>query len=163
LTATTMSLLTARLTPAVLTRQRRHMAYKELMIGAGSSVLTKRLKIPNHETFADVTTLDINPDHKPDVVWDLTKLPTPFEADSFDEIHAYDLLPHTGAQGDWRFFFAQFSDFWRVLKPGGHFFATVPTRASPWAWADPSTTRLFLSETLVFLDQTQYTKQVGKT
>jgi SAM-dependent methyltransferase len=97
------------------------------------------------------------------VIWDLLEMPLPFAGDTFDEIHAYEVLEHTGQQGDWKFFFAQWSEFWRILKPEGAFFGTVPAYNSPWAWGDPSHTRVLPSESLVFLSQPEYEAQVGKT
>jgi SAM-dependent methyltransferase len=88
--------------------------------------------------------------------------PLPFDDDSATEIHAYEVLEHCGTQGDYRFFFRQWSDFWRVLKPGGLFFATVPLPTSPWAWGDPSHTRIIQVESLTFLNQPAYA-QVGVT
>jgi SAM-dependent methyltransferase len=73
------------------------------------------------------------------------------------------VLEHTGAQGDYKFFFAQFSEFWRILKPGGVLIGTCPSRLSPWAWGDPSHTRVIQPEHFIFLDQAQYIAQVGKT
>lgn len=84
-------------------------------------------------------------------------------ADSFDEIHAYEVLEHCGEQGHFKLFFAQFREFWRVLKPGGYFCATVPDWRSVWAWGDPSHTRVINEGTLVFLSQEQYRTQVGNT
>lgn len=81
----------------------------------------------------------------------------------FDEVHAYEVLEHCGAQGDYPLFFAQFREFWRILKPGGYFCATVPDWRSVWAWGDPSHTRIINEGTLVFLSQVQYKTQVGKT
>ncbi len=138
------------------------MSYTELLIGAGS-VHRKRL-IPNgKEDWENLTTLDINADHRPDVVWDLEKLPLPFDDNQFDEIHAYEVLEHTGYQGDYKFFFAQFAEFWRILKPGGFLCGTSPSRQSSWAWGDPSHKRVIQAENFVFLDQEQYTKQIGNT
>lgn len=85
------------------------------------------------------------------------------EDDFYDEIHAYEVLEHCGDQGDYRMFFAQFSEFWRVLKPGGFFFGTCPSWSSPWAWGDPSHSRVLTSGTLAFLSQAEYKKQVGVT
>lgn len=136
---------------------------RELLIGCGSK-LNKRLTIDKTPGFDSLTTLDYNSDHRPDVVWDLTnELGLPFDANTFDEIHAYEVLEHTGSQGDYKFFFWQFSDFWRVLKPGGFLLATCPSRHSPWAWGDPSHTRILQKEQLVFLSQAEYRKQVGNT
>ena len=134
---------------------------KELLIGCGSNH-TKRLTIDKTTGWDDLTTLDYNADHKPDVVHDLMQLPYPFADNTFDEIHAYEVLEHTGAQGDYKFFFAQFSELHRILKPNGHLLATCPSRHSVWALGDPSHTRVMQKEQLVFLDQDNY-KQVGIT
>lgn len=83
-----------------------------------------------------------------------------FKPNSFDEIHAYEVLEHLGWQGSASEFFRDFSEIWRVLKPGGHLYATVPSRFSPWLWGDPSHTRAILPETLVFLDQSEYARQL---
>lgn len=134
----------------------------ELLIGCGSS-RDKRIFIPGSDKWDGLITLDINPDHKPDVVWDLNNLPLPFENNKFEEIHAYEVLEHVGNQGDYKTFFAQFTEFHRLLTPNGKFFATVPTPDSPWAWGDPSHTRIFCKEWLTFLRQKSYGEQVGKT
>ena len=133
----------------------------ELLIGCGRSreKLFGDKDIDGGDKWQDLTTLDFNEDHKPDVVHDLNELPLPFEDNSFDEIHAYEVLEHTGSQGDWRFFFDQFTDFWRVLKNGGLFMATVPSPTSVWALGDPSHTRVFHIEWLTFLMQDEYEKQ----
>jgi SAM-dependent methyltransferase len=137
--------------------------YRELMIGAGSS-RRKKVAVSNELLeWQHLTTLDINGDHKPDIVWNLENLPLPFGDDQFDEIHAYEVLEHTGQQGDYKFFFAQFSEIWRILKPGGYLIGTCPSRHSPWAWGDPSHKRIIQPENFVFLDQTEYTRQVGRT
>ena len=135
---------------------------RELLIGCGR-MHDKRLMVNGLKDWENLTTLDFNADHKPDVVHDLEVLPLPFENDSFDEIHAYEVLEHTGYQGDWKFFFAQFSDFWRILKPDGLLFATCPSHKSIWAWGDPSHKRVLTLGTLVFLSQGEYEKQIGKT
>jgi SAM-dependent methyltransferase len=136
--------------------------YRELLLGCGSR-REKLLSHPEHPTFENVTTLDINTEHKPDVCWDLNELPLPFEADSFDEIHAYEVLEHLGRQGDFRFFFAEFEDFWRILKPGGFLFGTSPGTESEWLWGDPGHTRVIQPQSLIFLSQAEYTRQVGNT
>lgn len=136
----------------------------ELLIGCGRS--RERRIDPTGSAvpaWRDLTTLDRNADHDPHLVWDLENLPLPFPTENFDEVHAYDVLEHTGAQGDYRFFFAQFGDFWRLLKPGGYLCATVPSMSSRWVWGDPSHKRAIMPETLIFLDQAQYTAQVGRT
>lgn len=133
----------------------------ELLLGCGSSRV-KRLAYRGRSEWTALTTLDFNRAHKPDVVHDLNEIGLPFNEDSFDEIHAYEVLEHCGRQGDWRFFFAQWSDFWRILKPGGVFLGTCPAADSPWAWGDPSHTRIIGPECLSFLSQPNY-EQVGET
>lgn len=136
--------------------------YKELLIGCGRSSV-KKIFSENRESWTNLVTLDINPDHEPDVIWDLNNLPLPFEDDVFNEIHAYEVLEHCGRQGDYKFFFNQFSDFWRILKHDGVLIGTCPMHTSSWAWGDPSHTRIIQKENFVFLNQEEYTKQVGIT
>ena len=131
----------------------------ELLVGCGPS-RDRRIVIDGRRVWSKLVTLDHNPDHRPDVVHDLEMLPYPFEDDSFDEVHAYEVLEHLGQQGDWRSFFAQFSELWRILKPGGFLAATCPSYRSMWAWGDPSHRRVITSGSLVFLDQGQYRRQV---
>ncbi len=133
----------------------------ELLLGCGSS-RTKKLCYGGRAEWSSLTTLDHNADHGPDVVHDMEALPLPFDADSFAEIHAYECLEHVGRQGDWRFFFDQWADFWRILKHDGLFFGTCPAASSPWAWGDPSHTRIIGPECLIFLHQPAYA-QVGQT
>ena len=136
--------------------------YRELLLGAGNRA-KKQIKFDGiPQEFQNVTRLDIDPDCKPDVLHDLNVLPLPFEDDSFDEIHAIDILEHTGQQGDWRFFFAQFSEFWRILKPGGFLIGACPQWDSPWAWGDPGHSRIISKESFIFLDQGAY-EQIGST
>jgi predicted SAM-dependent methyltransferase len=135
---------------------------KELLIGCGSSRV-KKLHEPDNKNWNNLVTLDNNELHKPDVVWDLTKLPLPFDDNEFTEIHAYEVLEHTGAQGDYKFFFAQFSEFWRILENGGRLVVTCPSWKGEWAWGDPSHTRIIQAATLIFLNQEEYAKQVGVT
>lgn len=133
----------------------------ELLLGCGAS-RDRKINIAGKQSWSQLRTLDINPDHKPDIIWDLrSKEAIPLGANHFDEIHAYEVLEHIGQQGDYETFFRQFSDYWRLLKPGGYFAATCPSWKSMWAWGDPSHSRLITSGTLVFLSQLEYTKQVG--
>jgi SAM-dependent methyltransferase len=132
----------------------------ELLIGCGSN-RAKKLSVQGRSEWSGLVTLDYEARHNPDVVHDLHD-PLPFDDNTADEIHAYEVLEHFGKQGDYRFFFQQFTDFWRVLKPGGVLLGTVPLPGSPWAWGDPSHTRVIPKETFVFLHQPSY-EQVGKT
>ena len=134
----------------------------ELLIGCGSK-WDKRINTRGTNEWQKLTTLDNNGDHKPNIIHDLELFPYPFDDNTFDEIHAYEVLEHTGNQGDYHFFFNQFSEFWRILKDGGLFCATVPHYKSKWAWGDPSHKRIINQGSLAFLCQEEYNMQVGVT
>ena len=134
----------------------------ELLLGCGNS-RRKKLTFDGEWGWGELVTLDHDPNCGADITHDLEELPWPVADNSFDEIHAYEVLEHIGAQGDFHAFFAHFGEIYRALKPGGLLFATVPTWDGIWAWADPSHKRIIASDTLVFLDQTEYQRQVGKT
>lgn len=134
---------------------------RELLLGSGNS-RTKEIYLENEE-WENLTTVDIDEYSNPDVVFDLNNTPWPFEDDSFDEVHAYDVLEHLGSQGDYKSFFEQFSEIYRILKPDGMLFVSVPSLVSPWLWGDPGHTRYIGPETIVFLNQAEYSKQVGKS
>ena len=51
----------------------------ELLVGCGTN-RKKRLAYPNRREWRDLVTLDMNEDHKPDVVWDLEKMPLPLSS-----------------------------------------------------------------------------------
>lgn len=134
----------------------------ELLVGSGSR-REKLIYTNNKKEWNHLITLDINPDHNPDVVFDLNNFPYPFDDNIFDEIHAYEVLEHISTQGDYKHFFKEFSEYWRILKPGGKFFGSSPALDSVWLWGDPSHTRVISQETLTFLSQKNYEEQVGYT
>lgn len=134
----------------------------EILLGAGSSRI-KKLWIGDRSEWGGLQTLDFNDDHKPDHVHDLNNFPYPFMTDSAGEIHAYEVVEHLWQQGDFRSFFRFWSEIWRILKNGGHFFGTSPDRESPWAWGDPGHTNIVSRECLTFLSQPEYIRQVGVT
>ena len=110
----------------------------------------------------ELVTLDIDPGLNPDVVHNLDDLPYPFEDETFDEIHLYEGLEHCGTQGDEFFFFEQFNEFHRILKPGGVFCGSVPHWKSIWAFGDPGHKRVLPPSVFNFLTESFY-DQVGKT
>ncbi len=134
---------------------------KQLLLGCGPN-RDKRYSVNGDLQWGELVTLDCEQRHSPDVVHDLDELPYPFADSEFDEIHAYEVLEHCGRQGDWRFFFAQWGEFHRILKSGGFFVGSVPLPDSIWAWGDPSHTRVIPLVQLEFLSQRHY-EQVGTT
>jgi SAM-dependent methyltransferase len=135
----------------------------ELLIGAGTR--RDKILVPDGrpDKWTNLVTLDLVPDHGVDVVHDLNVCPWPFADNTFNEVHAYEVLEHLGTQGDFRRFFQDFSEIWRILKPGGHLCGTSPAWFSPWAWGDPGHTRVISVESFTYLDQSQYDQQVGVT
>jgi cyclopropane fatty-acyl-phospholipid synthase-like methyltransferase len=135
----------------------------ELLIGAGHN-RDRRISLEGkQQEWTQLVTLDMNPDTKPDIVHDLEHFPYPIGDNFVDEIHAYEVLEHIGVQGDWRFFFRQFDEFARILKPNGLLFSTSPSSTSPWVWGDPGHTRYMGPEVFLFLDRSIYDQQIGKT
>ncbi len=133
----------------------------QILLGAGSDH-RKKLYVEGRQAWEGMVKVDFNADHAPDIVHDLTVLPYPFEDNSADEIHMYDVWEHLGQQGDFKTFFAQWAEIWRILKPDGLFFGISPHWSSPWAWMDPGHTRAAGPEMLLFLQQPKY-EAVGKT
>lgn len=139
-------------------------APKQLLIGCGhrrERYVYKpefdAYKLPfEYGEWNDLVTLDISPAVGADIIHDLNEIPYPFPSEEFQEIHAYEVLEHCGQQGDWQFFFDQFTEFHRILQPRGRIIATVPKWDSPWAWGDPSHTRVLPLDCLVFLNQGKY-------
>lgn len=149
--------------------------YHELLLGAGRSRVKRYSALPLHpRTWQNPNgpvTVDINALTNPDIWCDLNSTPwrgiyrnqnelRPFDDDTWDEVHAYQVLEHLGSQGDAAAFFAHFSEIWRILKPNGVFVGEVPSRRSGWLWGDPSHTRAIVPESLSFLDQTEYQRQI---
>jgi len=134
----------------------------QVLLGCGSNH-AKKLSLPGKEGWEGLVTVDFDASHNPNVIYDLSDGCLPFEASTCDEIHAYDVMEHFGQQGDFRFFFRQWSNIWKALKPGGHFFGISPHWLSPWAWMDPGHCRVFGPEILTFLSQPNYDAQVGIT
>jgi len=91
----------------------------------------------------------------------LNILPYPWADEEFDEIHAYEVLEHCGSQGDAEFFFGQFNELYRILKPGGYLCLTVPMWNSEEAWAAPDHKRVLPPTAFSFLTE-RYYENVGK-
>jgi hypothetical protein len=158
--------------------------YRELLLGAGCDHRKRYCAAPHHprgwqSVNGKPVTLDVNKACKPDLWADLNSHGDWFashradpdyegfaypvlrrmEDDTWDEIHAYEVLEHLGSQGDFTAFFHQFTQIWRILKPNGYLVAEVPSRFSGHLWGDPGHRRAIVAETLPFLDQSQYILQ----
>jgi SAM-dependent methyltransferase len=80
----------------------------------------------------DVIRLDISPEVKPDVVWNLNDFPYPFEDSLFTEIECLDVIEHLADIP------RVMGDFHRVLKPNGVLKITTPHYSSANSYRDPT-------------------------
>ncbi len=141
-----------------------------LVVGSGRSI-DKRISFPATDEHPGspskdfdgcVVTLDYRAETCPDIVADLNKLPYLWGCtESFEEIHAYSILEHCGQQGDAEFFFGQFNEFHRILKPNGFIMITVPMWNSKGALAVPDHKRIMPLGLFGFLEESYY-DNVGK-
>ena len=131
-----------------------------LLMGCGNS-RAKKVQIPSigADWSRPLITMDMDPGCGADVVHDMEERPFPFPDAHFDEIAAYDALEHIGRQGDWRGFFDEFAEYWRILKPGGFFSILVPVGRD--ALADIGHTRFFHDCYFRFLDQDWYARSLA--
>ena len=145
---------------------------KALMIGSGFFLPTRKI-VPLGVELEEPewVTLDNNPECKPDILFDLESIERcvtvpenrlPVADETFEEIHAYQVLEHFGRQGDFRGFFSTFREFWRILKPSGLLYGDTPALNSPWVWGDPGHTRIISEQSLSFLTRRAY-EELGKT
>lgn len=79
----------------------------------------------------DYINLDITNYSGVDVVWDLNRLPLPFEDNQFEEILAYNILEHIN-------YLPLMDELYRILKPQGVIKITVPHFTFVEAYADPT-------------------------
>ena len=133
------------------------MSQKCLMLGAGHTPLKRKFAAPTSALESDTewVSLDMNPDCKSDILFELGLIEKsqqiPVAAESFNEIHAYDVLEHYGTQGDYKGFFMGFRELWRILKPGGLFIGNTPMWNVMWTWGDPGHCRVITWGTLGYL------------
>lgn len=92
--------------------------------------------------------------------FDLNQFPYLLGDEEFDEIHAYEVLEHTGRQGDAGFFFGQFRELWRALKPNGLLMLSVPIWNSDVAWGVPDHCRVLPPCVFGFLSP-EYERRFG--
>jgi len=83
-------------------------------LGCGEGIIKK-------EGFR-VIRVDIRPETKPDIIWDLEKFPYPFQDEIADEIYWKDSLEHLS----WRVVRKALEETYRILKKGGNVFIQCP-------------------------------------
>lgn len=133
------------------------MRPQSLLIGAGRDRRRQVRSAYQAEMLADdsdLTTLDMNPEIGVDVVWDMENMPLPFGDEQFSECHIYNAAEHWGRQGDWRGWFRECEEYWRILKPQGTLHMVVPIGGD--AFADPGHTRFFSLNHFGFLNRDFY-------
>lgn len=126
--------------------------FRELILGGTPRMKTNYSILGGDGKFKNPTYVDLLPEPGV-IVWDLNNHPLPFEDDTFDEIHAYQILEHLGSQGDYKFFFSEFNEYWRIIKPNGIMHIVVPEWNKIWAWGDPGHTRILPSVFYYFLEK----------
>ena len=138
---------------------------KTLLLGAGTNRDKRIIPLGSTEEWGELTTVDLQ---DADIIHDLNVFPYCFNSphwtdeDLYDEIHAYEILEHLGTQGDFKFFFDQFNELHRWLKPGGYLCISVPLPTSIWAFGDPGHTRVLPETVFMYLTEKFY-DQLGKT
>lgn len=124
----------------------------------------KRVKFelsPSSHFEGEVFTLDIQGENSDThCVFDLENLHAmdnlPYDNEMFDEIHAYEIIEHYGMQGDYRGFFREFAEYWRILRPGGLMMISCPMWDSPWSIGDPGHCRMFAKQSFSWLVEEHY-------
>lgn len=81
---------------------------------------------------AGLVRLDISPEVEPDVVWNLEKIPYPFEDSTFSEIECFDVIEHLSNIPN------SLEEFHRILQPGGILKITTPHFSCANSYIDPT-------------------------
>ncbi len=147
------------------------MKQKCLMLGAGHLDPFRQIKGPDSapEESTEWWTLDMNKDSNPKIHFNLDRIESwilwwnriPVKAETFDEIHAYQVMEHYGKQGNFKGLFRGMRELWRILKPGGWLIGSSPYHSAMWAWGDPGHTRVITRGTFIYLERKMY-KNLGR-
>ena len=129
---------------------------KGLILGSGSIDYPQYRKTDNIK-------IDINPDCGADIVHDLEDLPLPFKDKEFSVIYAFEVLEHVGRQGNWKGFFDEFAEYYRILKNLGLMIITIPSKENNCYLSEPGHTRVLEPITFNFLEQEFYKRNIGVT
>lgn len=92
------------------------------------------------------TNIDKSPKCNPEMLWDLEYgLPANIRENSVEEIHTSHFLEHVEN------LIPLMNDCYRVLKPRGRFYITVPSGHNlVWAMRDPTHRRIFFDQTFMY-------------
>lgn len=136
-----------------------------LLIGSGHNPIKRISDEDGDIYFSDednITSIDMNPSCNPTHCLDLNDVfpngKLPLGDESFDQIHAYNVLEHIGIQGDWKGYFDEFSEYHRILRNNGLFYIIVPIGRD--LFADPGHKRFFDRNHFSFLCQGFYKKSM---
>jgi len=102
--------------------------------------------------------LDINQEVNPDVLWDLTMYPWPFEDNRFKSIIAKHILEHLWTQGDVEGYFRLFREIWRICKNKARVMCEMPYGMHPLAYCDPGHISFWVPTLFSFLSKRAYKK-----
>jgi len=102
--------------------------------------------------------LDINQEVNPDVLWDLTMYPWPFEDSRFKSVIAEHILEHLWKQGDVEGYFRLFREIWRICKNGARVICEMPYGMNSLAFCDPGHISFWVPGLFQFLSKKVYKK-----
>lgn len=81
---------------------------------------------------ANLVRVDISPDVKPDLVWNLNEFPYPFDESSFEGIECFDVIEHLENIP------RTLEEFYKILKPNGLLKITTPHFSCANSYIDPT-------------------------
>lgn len=131
--------------PAELVAATDKAVIRKLSVGAGAK-----------DKDEGYTTIDIAGD--PDVRWDITQTPWPFESDYFRGVKAHHILEHF----ERKFLVSVMNEMWRILEPDGRLWLELPLFPTEDAVADPTHVSFFVSQTFDYFCKFQQDGKVGQ-
>lgn len=103
-----------------------------------------------HKKYLDCVNLDLSQLVEPDVIWDITQRPWPFEDDTFDSVYCSHLLEHLFAPLPFM------EELARVCAPGAIAIFLTPYGSSDNAWEDPTHVRPYFLDSWGYFSQAAY-------
>lgn len=102
--------------------------------------------------------VDIMPEVNPDLVYDLNKLPFPWDDNTFHRVDMSHIFEHLGdpwciKMPYYEWFFKFWREVWRILKPRGIVSLIAPVYNHESAWGDPGHVRAIMAQTFLFLSK----------